>query len=133
MAATKVRKRDTGESGNKGEFGTLHRGESQVEVEIEPEKQVEYSFLEKFEEMAEQYEHDFEGFPKSFANADLRGKYLPAPGGDPAREARRSGSPPRSSTPAARWACGRSPRPSGWWGGRARCGREPTPIMRAGA
>lgn len=88
MAATKVRKRDTGEAGNKGEFGTLHRGESQVEVEIEPEKQVEYSFLEKFEEMAEQYEHDFEGFPKSFANADLRGKYLPPPGGDPARETR---------------------------------------------
>src|SRR5699024_4481733 len=87
MAATKVRKRDTGEAGNKGEFGSLHRGESQVEVQVD-EKPVEYSFLEKFEAMADQYEHDFEGFPISFANADLRGKYLPAPGGDPAREAR---------------------------------------------
>lgn len=87
MAATKVRKRDTGEAGNKGEFGSLHRGESQVEVQVD-EKPVEYSFLEKFEEMADQYEHDFEGFPNSFANADLRGKYLPAPGGDPKREER---------------------------------------------
>src|SRR5699024_470560 len=70
MAATKVRKRDTGEAGNKGEFGSLHRGESQVEVQVD-EKPVEYSFLEKFEAMADQYEHDFEGFPNSFANADL--------------------------------------------------------------
>lgn len=85
--AAKVRKRDTGETGNKGEFGTLHRGESDVEVKTEREP-IRYSFLEQFEEMTEQYEHDFEGFPKSFANADLRGKYLPAPGGDPAREAR---------------------------------------------
>lgn len=71
-----------------GEFASTQRGESGAELHAVEEKTVQYSFLERFEEMNEQYEHDFEGFPNSFAKSDLRGKYLPAAGSDPRREDR---------------------------------------------
>lgn len=39
-----------------------------------------YTFLAHFEQLSDQHEQDFEGYPNRFFTADLRGKYLPPKG-----------------------------------------------------
>lgn len=41
-------------------------------------KPVRYSFLEDFKRTEKNFEHDYDGFPKKFFNADLRGKLVGA-------------------------------------------------------
>lgn len=54
----------------------LGSSKKQENIEQEPKEKVRYSFVEEFQKEEEKFEHDYDGIPTRFYNADLNGGHL---------------------------------------------------------